>query len=422
MIANILNTISTRIVLAIAAILLLLLNSNFLGSEGLGEIGILVLSIAIFILFTNIICGGSLIYYASKMNKFQLLVTAYFWISFIGLAYMLLTQIFPYLVTNHKYDILLLGIMQSAIGANLNLLMGIQKVKTFNRITVAQTIIQITAISIGFMIMDKRSVSTFIYSTYLAYSIVLLLSFYQVFKILDKSIKPPKLNVLKTLFNYGIYLQIANVSQLLNYRLSYFLLKFYSGLSSVGIFMAGVQISEGILLPSKSIGVVQYSRISNTKSKQKSALMTVRLLKIVLLITLIAILFLISIPSKVYVYFLGNDFNDVQLVVLIMSLGILSLAGEIILSRYFSGTAQQKTNAISSTVGLVVTCTSGFILIPSFGLIGAAITSSLSFISIFIFLLNRMLVKTELKLQDFYLKKDDILFAKKLYFMLKRKR
>ncbi|MFT5669077.1 MAG: O-antigen/teichoic acid export membrane protein, partial [Vicingaceae bacterium] len=412
MIGNIINTVSTRITLAVLSIVLLLLNSNVLGTEGLGTIGIIVLEITIYLLISNVICGGSLIYYSSRKKVNELMIAAYLWILLSAGAYYLIISLVPVLSSDYLNSIVLLGFLQSVITANLSLLAGQQRFKVFNLVALSQAIIQISSLCIFFFLLDERSIASFIQSTLIAYSFAVVFSFIRLIPTIEKEIKLPTLALFKELIHYGFYLQIANVTQLMNYRLNYFLLDYFSGRASVGQFMAGVQLSEGLLLPSKSIGTVQYAKISSQKSKTKAARLTVTLLKVTLLLTIPITVLLILLPEVVYTTLLSADFNRTPEVISVMGIGIIALAGEIILSRYFSGTGQQKINAVSSTVGLAVTVIAGFTLIPIYGLLGAAACASLSYLSIFIFLLIKIIRGTSLKLSDFILKKQDVVYFK----------
>jgi O-antigen/teichoic acid export membrane protein len=414
LIGNIINTVSTRITLAVLSIVLLLLNSNVLGTEGLGTIGIIVLEITIYLLISNVICGGSLIYYSSRKKVNELMIAAYLWILLSAGAYYLIISLVPVLSSDYLNSIVLLGFLQSVITANLSLLAGQQRFKVFNLVALSQAIIQISSLCIFFFLLDERSIASFIQSTLIAYSFAVVFSFIRLIPTIEKEIKLPTLALFKELIHYGFYLQIANVTQLMNYRLNYFLLDYFSGRASVGQFMAGVQLSEGLLLPSKSIGTVQYAKISSQKSKTKAARLTVTLLKVTLLLTIPITVLLILLPEVVYTTLLSADFNRTPEVISVMGIGIIALAGEIILSRYFSGTGQQKINAVSSTVGLAVTVIAGFTLIPIYGLLGAAACASLSYLSIFIFLLIKIIRGTSLKLSDFILKKQDVVYFKRV--------
>ena len=414
MIGNIINTVSTRISLAVLSIALLLLNSNFLGSEGLGTVGIIVLEITIYLLISNVVCGGSLVYFTSRKSPNALLIAAYTWIILSASFYYLLLSFIPALDSEYSTAILVLGFLQSAIGANLGLLAGQQRFKTFNFVALIQAVVQIGALCIFYFIFNNQSINAFIQSTFIAYCLAFILSFVRLLPTLERQTVWPSIALFKELIHYGFYLQIANITQLLNYRLNYFLLDYFSGRAAVGKFMAGVQLSEGLLLPSKSIGAVQYAKISSQKSKLKAARLTITLLKVVFLLTLPLIVVLMLIPEVIYTSLLGSEFNETPLVISFMSVGILALSCEVILSRYFAGTGQQKVNATSSSIGLVVTIIAGFSLIPTMGLMGAAACASLSYLSIFLFLFYKIIRNTSLQGQDFWLKKHDFIYLKRV--------
>ena len=414
MIGNIINTVSTRISLAVLSIALLVLNSNVLGSEGLGTIGIIVLEITIYLLISNVVCGGSLVYFTSRKSPNALLLAAYSWIIISAAFYYLLLLLIPPLDSEHSTAILVLGFLQSAIGANLSLLAGQQRFKAFNFVAMIQAVMQIIALCIFYFALQDQSIHAFIQSTFIAYCLAFILSLARLIPTLEKQHVWPKIGLFKELIHYGFYLQIANITQLLNYRLNYFLLDYFSGRASVGKFMAGVQLSEGLLLPSKSIGAVQYAKISSQNSKRKAARLSVTLLKFVFLLTLPLVILLMLIPEVVYTNLLGADFKETPLVISFMSLGIIALACEVILSRYFAGTGQQKVNATSSSIGLVVTIIAGFSLIPTLGLIGAAACASLSYLSIFLFLFYKIIQNTNLQASDFWLQKKDFTYLQRV--------
>ena len=238
MIGNIINTVSTRITLAVLSIILLLLNSNVLGTEGLGTIGIIVLEITIYLLISNVICGGSLIYYSSRKKVNELMIAAYLWILLSAGAYYLIISLVPVLSSDYLNSIVLLGFLQSIITANLSLLAGQQRFKVFNLVALSQAIIQISSLCICFFLLDERSIESFIQSTLIAYSFAVVFSFIRLIPTIETRIKLPTLALFKELIHYGFYLQIANVTQLMNYRLNYFLLDYFSGRASVGQFMA----------------------------------------------------------------------------------------------------------------------------------------------------------------------------------------
>lgn len=407
MIAKIINTVVIKVLLALLSIILLLLNSNFLGAEGLGTIALIILEIAIYLLISNLVTGGSLVYYASRIRITELFIISYTWMITTALFLYFTLSYIPFISIEYLDHILLLGLLQSGVSTHINLLAGKQQIKPFNLTSLIQGLVQVLSLFYFYFILNEKTVISFIYSTYIAYAIAFIYSLIKLMPYLELSFSLPKKNSFATVIQYGLYIQTANISQLLNYRLSYFLLEYYSGRSAIGLFSAGVQLSEGVLLPSKSIGIVQYARLSNTKSILKSANLTLTLLKLSFIITLPFLLILIAIPKAVFIALLGEDFGLTSLVIGLMSLGIIMLASEVILSRFFSGSGHQKVNATSSTLGLIATLVFGFLLIPHYGFKGAAITYSLSFSAMFIYMLFKFRQITGVGFQRFLISKTD---------------
>ncbi len=62
-----------------------------------------------------------------------------------------------------------------------------------------------------------------------------------------------------------------------------------------------------------------------------------------------------------------------------LSAGIIALACNSILSQYFIGSGKIRYSAGSSFVGLISLLVSGYLLIPSYGVVGSAISSSIAF-------------------------------------------
>lgn len=422
MIRNILNTIGSRLIMAFISLSLLLLNAKLLGAEGLGTIGLLILGISLFILINNFVNGGGLIYYASRFPMIRLLKVSYAWTFILAGIYALSISLFPTFLENYAWDLLFLGIILAISTTNSNLLLGKEQVKQFNFCLVTQSIVQLASLLYFYFILKQISVDSFILATYLGYSSQFLLSSYFLKPYLKSESSPNYKKGFVELFQYGFYLQLANIFQLLNYRLSYYILQIYSGRAAVGVYTAGVQLSEGILLPSKSLAMVQYARISNLQSEEKAAQLSIRLMKLCFIITLPLIVLLLLIPTELFSSLLGADFKSIKPVILLMSVGIISLSMEAIISRFFSGMGMQKINSINAGFGLVLTLGFGFWLIPLYGLNGAAITASITYFFMFTFILYILKRKVKLRFKEMLFSSDDFQFFKQMVKDFKEKR
>jgi O-antigen/teichoic acid export membrane protein len=81
----------------------------------------------------------------------------------------------------------------------------------------------------------------------------------------------------------------------------------------------------------------------------------------------------------------SEEFADIRPVILLMVPGIVFFSAHTILANYFSGTGKPKYNLYASLIGLSVTLVSAFILIPLLGIRGAAITTTLTYSSLFVY-------------------------------------
>ncbi len=89
---------------------------------------------------------------------------------------------------------------------------------------------------------------------------------------------------------------------------------------------------------------------------------------------------LLLVPESVFTFF-GKSFSGTRLIIGGLSVGIISNALSMMFSHYFAGLGKPKYNTIGSSVGLVFTLALGFWLISSYGIMGAAITASCSYLS-----------------------------------------
>jgi O-antigen/teichoic acid export membrane protein len=186
--------------------------------------------------------------------------------------------------------------------------------------------------------------------------------------------------VIRELFRLGYMNQLAHITQMMSFRLSYYFLEMYHGEASVGIYSNGIQIMESIWLISKSISLVQYARIANTEDNSYSQLLSVRLLKASFIISLICIVPLVLLPESFYLWLFGEGFIGVRKVIWILAPGVLVYNISLILGHYFSGIGKYYVNTIASSAGLVISLILFVLLIPAYVETGAGIAASISYL------------------------------------------
>jgi O-antigen/teichoic acid export membrane protein len=186
--------------------------------------------------------------------------------------------------------------------------------------------------------------------------------------------------VVKQMLTFGFQNQIAHITQLLSFRLSYYVIEEYIGIAAVGVYSNGISIVESIWMVAKSMSLVQYSYISNSTNREESARITLLLVKAGLFASLLLLIPLVLIPVEAYVFIFGQGFSDIKPVIITLLPGILIYNFSILFGHYFSGTGRYSINGRISAIGLIVSVILYFTLIPLFNIRGAGLATSLSYI------------------------------------------
>ena len=390
MLNKIIGTTGTRILNAFFALIILYLIANYIGSEGMGVIALVVLDITIIQLVIDLVAGSALIYFASRTKLGQLLFPAYFWIGFVILLFYFLFKLttawFPSLTAlavpeGYSTHILSLALLSGLMVTHYNLLLGKERIKTYNILFTIQISTMLLVFIFQLFVMQNTNVDAYLSGLYFGYGLAAIGGFFAVvFKSGGMEIRGWRATTRKVL-KYGMVTQMANILNIGNNRISFYVIRYFLGLSVLGIYNAGIQLTEGLRVIGQSIAVVQFSTISNTNEPEYARTLTIRLMKVSVLLTAMALAVLLIIPEHIYSLLLTKDFSGVKPVIIALSPGVLALAINNIFSHYFSGMGNPKINLHAKITGLVFTVVLLFILIHAFGIIGAAITASVSYMA-----------------------------------------
>lgn len=382
MFSKILNTFGTRSLSAVINFMIAIVVSQYLGADGKGEQGIIIATIAFVLVFSNLVGGSTLVYLIPRYAFSLLLIPSYIWSVLISIiAYLLL---FFFNIVDHSFvlHICLLSILNSFTNIHSTLLIGREKIKESNLISLIQPLIVILSLLFYFLVLNEQTINAYIHSLYLAFGGSLLLSIYYVGKVFGKlsfHSVAEYMGILKELFRLGFMNQMAHITQMMSFRLSYYFLEQFHDDASVGIYSNGIQIMESIWLISKSISLVQYARIANTDDKGYSQQLSIKLLKAGFMISLLCMLPLLLLPESFYLFIFGQDFVGVKEVIWILSPGVLVYNFSIILGHYFSGVGKYHINTIASSIGLLVSIVLFYLLIPRYETFGAGMATSISY-------------------------------------------
>ena len=412
MFKKILNTFGTKIVAAALNFLIAIIISQMLGDTGSGTQSLVVATIAFILIFSEIVCGASIIYLAPRHSFKKILVASVVWAALIAVVMGFGIRLFyPKLEPDLVLHVAILSFISSLSNINFRFLVGKEEIQKANYNTLLQPVLLTLALVLYHFILKREGIYGYLIGLYVAYGGTFLLGIWMLRNEYanlrhdkDKDYKP----VLKDLFKYGFLNQTGHFVQFFNLRLSYYLLDSYIGRGQVGVFSRSVSLAESIWIISNSIALVQYARIANADDRRYSQKLTLDLGKICLLVSAIAVVVLCLLPPQFYVFVFGKDFGEMAHLIRILAPGILFYCIFLILGHYYSGTGRYQMNTFAALCGLVVTFVCGFTLIPRYDITGAAITSAAAYTVNAVFLFIFFVKESNFKGRDFLLKKSEI--------------
>ncbi len=411
MFKNISTTFASNFVNALLNLLIAIVISQFLGAEGKGEQSIIITNISIILLINNIIGGATLVYLVPRFDNKKILLFSYLWAITICSFTFTVSLIVSDLSIFYLLHICVLTFINSIVSANMMVLLGKEKIISKNIITLIQ--ITITAIFLLFFmfVLNNKDIKSYIYSLYIGYSISLIFSLILLNKHWDagRKIDNQGKSLISSMFRLGFVNQLSHITQMMSFRLSFYLLLIMINKDSVGIYSVAVAIVESVWLITKSIAVVQYARITNNTDENYNIILTVNLLKTSLVLCFIMIVVLSALPVSFFRLMFGAEFGSVKYLILIMIPGVFFYNFALILGHYFSGKGKYYINTISSVIGLAVTIVLCLILIPEFGYYGTAIAASISFLSTALYVFLKFKKTSGFTTLSFFPNKEDII-------------
>jgi O-antigen/teichoic acid export membrane protein len=378
----ILTTFFTRIFIAASNLFIAILLSNYIGAAGRGEQSLIITLITFIIIISSVIGSSSISYLLPRFPFITLVVPSVVWVILISTASYFVLPRLNLVPSAFTGDVCFLSLMLAVMNLNTAILISKQRINAANWVGFLQAFMIIAILLVYFIFLQQKTIRVYIIALYIGYGSALGLSTFLILRYFREIQREPleKYQVaFKKLAILGFFNQTAIFTQLLSFRLSYYILDANFGKEMVGVYANAVSIAESVWLIGRSIATVQGAKIVNSHDTGFSIDLTSRMNRINLLISIVLLLILSFIPDSWYVWIFGEEFTGINRMIWFLAPGILFFGIVLIVGYYFSSTGKHHVNALASTAGLVVTLILGFTIIPLWNSSGAAITATVSY-------------------------------------------
>lgn len=376
--------------------------ANYLGESGVATMGLIILGVSFIMMINNLVGGSALVYLTPRKPLFSVLIVSYGWSLVSAFLMGLLLWFFELVPAKFLYWTVLIGLLECVFSIHNQVFIGKEEMKTHNFLKLIQKSSQVVLfVAIGI------TLHNFVLALMLSYVATLIFSFVRVFKQLKSFEMKDLKNVFISAFQYGLQIQLSNIVQLMNYRLLYFYIE-KSMVGALGIFIIAVQLSESLWIPSKALAIIQYGKISNEEDNRKKADLSVSFLHLSFLVTAIAIVALWFVPNSWILEIFGKDISGTKPIIYALSLGVMAVALSQSFSHYLSGTGKYSHLITGAILGLLPIVLLGNYCVEHYGLTGAAILTSVSYVFSSAYLGVVFYKKSGLKLKEILLSKTNL--------------
>jgi len=206
---------------------------------------------------------------------------------------------------------------------------------------------------------------------------------------------------LRSLFNFSIIVFITNLVQFFAYRADYWLINYFRGESELGIFSQANRFAQMLWVLPNILAAMLIPLIA-APGDDFNERGVVRLIRVINYFNLLAIGVILLIALFTYDLFLPANFSNGFFPLLLMIPGYYFFCMNILLAAFFSSRRLLWVNFIGSAICFIVIILADLILIPAFGIRGAAIADSIAYSAAAIFSVISFMRETSSSLIDLF--------------------
>lgn len=279
------------------------------------------------------------------------------------------TLIFPFSLMN----MLLIGMLQA-----------LQDFRSYNLAVLSQPLIAMLVLTLLLMfdlVSLQFTLQTIVFSHIAAMAVALALLMK---KVTLMARAKQRLTYLRQALSYGLQAHMSNIIGFLIYRVDLLLVNLIVGPAAAGLYTVAVRLVEQLSIFSRAASVVILPRMSafhNTTADERN--FTPIMSRSIFWISALGAMILAFVAQPLITIFFGSEFSEAAKAALILLPGVVLLATARILANDNAARGFVFTNLVFGMGILALNVSGNLLLIPHYGLFGAAVATSISYTMLF---------------------------------------
>ncbi len=257
---------------------------------------------------------------------------------------------------------------------------GLQQFRPYNMLAILQPTILLCMI-LAITALGYRELAYLVGAQFVAQCGVSALTLVWLIPLIEeKNANVESASFIKKTLGYGWKAHLSNILAFVNYKADIFLVNLFLGPAAVGLYVIAVALAETLWLMSKAVSTVVLPRLAQLSSDEaKRKQLTPLVSRWVLLMTLIAALMLAAVAPPLIGLVFGSDYLEAVLPLWILLPGIVLTSASRVLANDIAARGRPELNMYTAIVVVAVNIIGNLILIPAYGLAGAAMATTIAY-------------------------------------------
>jgi len=380
--SDISHSIGSRLVLLLATLGTVLLNSHFLGESGLGSVALLQFGLLLVTGMAGFVAAGAVVFVRRSHKPSQLRKVSYLWCLLSAIVASVLGSALGIIPSEWLIASSALGLMQSIIVFHSQLLIAGGRIRTNNQLQIVQTFSLLTSTLLTYLYFGITSPIGFMWALAAALAVALVFSIIAM-KDNWQSAPTSGLHDLSSatplLFRYGSQGSTGSILQLLTNRANLSLLNHFIGTAGAGVYSVVYYGVEAVWTIARALAPMVNTEVAAASSTVERRAITAGYLKRTLMLTVPLTILASAVPESIYAWVFG--INGIAGPLRILAPGMIAGAISSIIAHHLSAIGLHKWNARTSGIGFTVLISVGWFAVPTYGVAGAAVAASAAYVS-----------------------------------------
>jgi len=373
MINNLLQSLVSRISVAIFGFLVLVISAKYLGVSSRGEISLFLFNIALLQIITEVFTGYHLVHFMTKYSAYKIYSFGLLFILFTTLIGNSILLLAGKHIEGFFWQAYLITLLVTLNTFQCVMILGLGKLKLYYGLSLLQP-----ALLLGFLLgyvffTTDLTLNAYVYPLLFSFLLTSGITFSKLWPALRLN-SEHKIFASVPILKNGLAAQLALMMFVLGNKYSFYLLE--PG-AELGLYAAAISITEAVLIIVSAMMPLYLSKLATEQNNNNSSALTIKLVASALVLCSLALIVLNAIPETVYLKLLGEGFKGIKTVMLYYSPAVFLTVIYLILSNYFSGKGQARLVMKSNLPGFLLTLVLCPWFVKTHQLKGAALISTL---------------------------------------------